>query len=142
MKNYPQSIQEWTDESYQAMTTAWDELTRFSPFPSESQKEKLIETAVLSALENRDITDTTFITHAKEFAQEEFMIDYESRDLVAKVDFSLCFLLAYFDAHLSLSLVTQEIADDAIANLRSNYNLSYSGKTQNNVLSVNYSLKS
>lgn len=142
MKDYPQNIQEWSDEAYQSMKESWDELTRFNPLPSEYQKESLIKMAVTSACINRDITDTTFVKHAQEYVQEEFEIDYESRDIVAKIDFSLCYLLAYFDAHLSLALMLQEIADDSMANLRSNYDLSYSGKTQNNVLSINFSQKS
>lgn len=138
MKDYPQNSQEWAEEAHQAMTSTWDELTRFTPFPSESQKEKLIPMAVTIACENRDITDSTFVAHAHDYAKEEFMVDYNSRDIGAVIDFSLCFLLAYFDAHLALSMLPQEIADDAMAILRSQYDLSYAGKNQTNVLSINY----
>lgn len=141
MKNYPQNVQQWSDEAYQSMKDAWDELTRFNPFPSESNKEKLIKIAVTTACNNRDISDDTFIKHAQEYANEAYMIDYVKRDVVVKIDFSLCYLLAYFDAHLSLALISQELADDSLANLRSHYDLSYAGNTQDNVLSINYSKK-
>lgn len=138
MKDYPQNTIEWAEESYQAMVSAWYVLTQKYSFPTEEQKEELIELAVSMACENRDISDTTFLAHAHDYAKDGFMQDYENRDVVAKINFSLCYLLAYFDAHLALSMITQEQADDAVAHLRSHYDLSYAGKNQTNVLSVNY----
>ena len=141
MKDYPQTVEDWCNEAYQAMKESWDEITRFNPQPSESQKQGLITMATTSACINRDISDPVFVKHAQEYAQEAFDIDYASRDLTASIDFSLCYLLAYFDSHLALNLVTQDIVDDSIAHLRTQYDLSYNGKTQNNVLSINFSQK-
>ena len=142
MKDYPQNKQQWAEEAYQAMLAAWDVLTQGNPFPTEKQKEKLIEIAVSMACDNRDISDPTFVAHAQDFANDEFMGDYETQDIVEKINFSLCFILAYFDAHLALTMITKEVAGDAITLLRSNYDLTYAGKNQTNVLSINYFEKS
>ena len=141
MKDYPQSIDQWAEEAYRSMVSAWDLLTQGNPFPTENQKEKLIEIAVTLACENRDISDVTFIAHAQEYAKDEFMVDFNSRDITSKINFSLCFLLAYFDAHLALTMIKQEEADDAIAKLRSSFDLAYTGKNQSNVFTINYSGK-
>ncbi len=141
MKDYPQNTDQWAQEAYQAMVAAWDLLTQGNPFLTENQKEKLIEIAVSRACENRDINDATFVAHAQDYAKDEFLVDFNSRELTVKVNFSLCFLLAYFDAHLALSMIPKEDADDSIEKLRSNYDLSYAGKAQTNVFSISYSGK-
>ena len=58
-----------------------------------------------------------------------------------KINFSLCFVLAYFDAHLSLSMITDDEAKEAISHLKSNFDLSYTGQTENNLFSVDFSKK-
>ena len=141
MKNYPQNIDQWSQEAYQSMISAWDLLTKGNPFPTENQKEKLIEKAVSMACENRDISDATFITHAQDYANAEFLADYNSRELTTKVNFSLCFLLAYFDAHLALSMITKEDAKGAMVKLKNNFDLSYIGKAQTNAFTVSYTGK-
>lgn len=141
MKDYPQNTEQWAQEAYQALLEAWDLLTKGNPFPTENQKEKLIEIAVSMACENRDISDATFVAHAHDYAKDEFMGDFNSRELTTKINFSLCFLLAFFDAHQALSMISKEDSDYAIAYLRSNFDLTYTGKNQVSLLSINYSGK-
>ncbi len=141
MKNYPQNKKEWADEAYQALTMAWDELKQTNPFPSEKQKEKLIEIATLKACENRDILDENFIKHAQDYVRVAFLADYNSRDKDEKIDFSLCFALAYFDAHLSLSMIQEKVVENVIIKLVQDYDMSYEGKPQTNIFTINYSGK-
>lgn len=140
--DYPQNTQQWAEEAFEAMHVAWDHLTENNPFPTDKQKQELVEMAVDMACENRDVNDAEYIQHAQGHAKESFLSDYDSRDVMTKINYSLCFVLAYFDAHLSLSMITDEQANEAITQLRNNYDLSYAGKNQNNVLSVNFSKKS
>ncbi len=141
MKDYPQNTNQWAQEAYQALIPAWDQLMHNNPFPSEKQKEQLIEIATEMACENRDINDPKFIKHAHDYVREVFMGDYNSRDIDEKINFSLCFVLAYFDALLSLSMTTEDVAKDAIRILRQDYDMSYEGKVQTNVFTINYSGK-
>ena len=141
MRDYPQNTHQWAEEAFHALVPAWDYLLENNPFPSEKQKEKLIELATEMACENRDINDKKFKKHAHEYVDEVFQNDLKHRDIDQKINFSLCFVLAYFDAHLSLSMITQEAADDVIALLKKDYDLSYEGKTQSNVFNINYTGK-
>ena len=141
MKDYPQNTKQWADEAYFAMKTAWDVITQDNPFPNDTQKEKLIDLAVTMTCDNRDISDPKFIAHAQDYAKSEFMVDYDSRNPIEKVNFTLCFLLAYFDAHQALSMITEDVAKSAMTLLRNNYDLSYAGNIQSNVLSINFSSK-
>ncbi|KAG1694757.1 L-cystine-binding protein FliY [Nymphon striatum] len=125
MKSYPQNTKEWSKEAYQALIPAWEQLKANNPFPSEKQKEKLIEIATEMACANRDIKDPSFIKHAHEYVREVFLEDYNSRDVDEKINFSLCFILAYFDAHLSLSMITEDVAKKAIRMTQNNYDMSY-----------------
>lgn len=141
MKDYPQNTQQWAQEAYDSLESAWASITQGNPFPTETQKRKLIEIAASMACENRDINDLAFIEHAQNYALEEFMIDFNSRDLIEKINFSLCFLLAYFDAHLSLSMIKKDDITEIISYLKTHFTLDYEVKAQNNVLSINYSSK-
>ncbi|WP_299875964.1 hypothetical protein [uncultured Cocleimonas sp.] len=141
MKSYPQNNKQWADEAYQALILAWDELKQNNPFPSDKQKEQLIEIATVKACENRDIQDSNFIKHAQASVKESFLDDYNSRDIDEKINFSLCFALAYFDAHLSLSMIQENVAKDVTKLLMQEYDMSYEGKVQSNVFTINYSGK-
>lgn len=141
MKDYPQNTQQWADEAYFAMKAAWDVITEHNPLPNDTQKEKLIDLAVTMACDNRDIDDPKFIAHALDYVKSEFQVDYDSRNPLDKINFTLCFLLAYFDAHQSLTMITEEVAESAMTQLKNNYDLSYAGHTQSNILSINFSSK-
>lgn len=141
MKDYPQNTKEWADEAYFAMKAAWDVITQNNPFPNDAKKETLVDLAVTMTCDNRDISDPKFIAHAQDYAKSQFLVDYESRNPLDKINFSLCFILAYFDAHQSLSLIKEDVAESALTLLRNNYDLSYAGNIQSNVLSINYSSK-
>jgi len=142
MRDYPQNIEQWANEAFLSMNLAWTVLTQTTPFPNIEQKKQLIELAANFACENRDIKDESFIEHARKYSMNEFKVDFESRDLIQEINFALCYVLAYFDAHLSLSMITDEEAQDAISYMKSNYDLSYPEKPQNNVFSVDFSNKS
>lgn len=139
MKDYPQNKEQWANEAYQSLRTAWAVLLQRNPHPNEQQKQQLIEIAATLACENRDINDTSYIEHAKKYALDDFMVDYNSRDMIQEINFSLCFVLAYFDSHLSLSMITEDEAKEAISYLKSNFDLSYTGQAKNNVFSVDFS---
>ncbi len=141
MKDYPQNKDQWANEAYLSMKLAWAVLTQTNPVPSESQKQELISMAANLACENRDIQDSSFIAHAKQYAMDEFMVDYESRDILQEINFSLCFVLAYFDAHLSLSMITEDEAKEAISHTKANYDLSYTAERKSNVFSIDFSNK-
>jgi len=141
MKDYPQNAKQWAQEAYQALIPAWDQLKHKNPFPSEKQKERLIEIATEMACVNRDIDDPKFIKHAHDYVREVFMADYNTRDIDEKINFSLCFVLAYLDAHLSLGMITEDVAKDVIKMLRIDYDMSYEGKVQTNVFTIDYSGK-
>ncbi len=142
MKDYPQNKEQWANEAYQALKTAWAILSQSIPHPNEQQKQQLIDISATLACENRDIQDASYIEHAKKYAMDEFMVDYNSRDLIQEINFSLCFVLAYFDSHLSLSMITEDEAKEAISHLKSNFDLSYSGQAKSNVFSVDFKKKS
>jgi len=142
MKDYPQNKEQWANEAYQSLRTAWAILLQKNPHPNEQQKQKLIEISATLACENRDINDASYIEHAKKYTMDEFMVDYNSRDIIQEINFSLCFALAYFDAHLSLSMISEDEAKEAISYLKSNFDLSYTGQAKNNVFSVDFSKKS
>lgn len=139
MKDYPQNKEQWANEAYQSLRTAWAVLLQRNPHPNEQQKQQLIEIAATLACENRDINDASYIEHAKKYAMDDFMVDYNSRDMIQEINFSLCFVLAYFDSHLSLSMITEDEAKEAISYLKSNFDLSYTGQAKNNVFSVDFS---
>lgn len=143
MKDYPQNKEQWANEAYQSLKIAWAVLiSQTNPFPNETQKQKLIEIAATLACENRNIDDSSYLEHAKQHAMDEFMVDYNSRDLIQEINFSLCFVLAYFDAHLSLSMISEDEAKDSISHLKSNFDLSYTGQPKNNIFSIDFSNQS
>lgn len=141
MKDYPQNPQQWADEAYQSMRLAWTVLTQQTPFPSETQKQALIDMAANHACENRDIHDTSYIEHARTAAKDNFMADFNSRDVLQEINFALCYVLAYFDAHLSLSMITDNEADAALQRLKTDFDLRLPEAQQNNVFSMNYTAK-
>jgi len=141
MKDYPQNKEQWANEAYQSLRTAWAILTQTNPHPSEEKKQQLIEIAATLMCENRDIDNDSYIEHAKKYAMDEFLVDYNSRDLIQEINFSLCFVLAYFDSHLSLSMMSEDEAREAIDYLKANFDLSHTGQAKSNVLSVDFSFK-
>lgn len=141
MKDYPQNDAQWANEAYQSLKLAWAVLTQTNPYPNNDQKQQLVTIAASLACENRDIKDDSYIKHAQEYAMNEFLVDYNSRELIQEINFSLCFVLAYFDAHFSLSMITEEESKQAISYLKSHFDLSYTGQAKNNVFSINFSNK-
>ena len=141
MKEYPQNAKQWAQEAFDSLVPAWNQLQQNNPFPSEKHKENLVEIAAEMACVNRGIDDPKFKKHALDYAKEVFLGDYNSRDIDAKINFSLCFVLAYFDAHLSLSMITQDIVKDVVSILKHDFDLSYEGKKQSNVFDINYTGK-
>ena len=141
MKDYPQNKEQWANEAYAALKLAWAVLTQTNPSPNNEKKKELITIAASLACENRDITDTSYIDHAKQYAMDEFLVDYLSRDLIEEINFSLCFVFAYFDAHESLSMITEDESKEALSHLKSNFDLSYTGQPKNNVFSIDFANK-
>ncbi len=141
MKEYPQNTKQWADEAYESMKVAWEVITQSNPFPNDTQKEKLIELAATMTCTNRDISEPKFIAHAVDYVKSEYMVDYDSRNPLIKINFTLCFLIAYFDAHQALTMIEEDASKSAITFLRNNYDLSYAGNLQSNILSVNFTSK-
>ena len=106
-------------------------IARETPTPWWWAKVLLLEFAPSIAAVNRGISDKARVAKASEFAFDNFKIDFENREKDEPVKYSICFLLAYLDSHVSFGIITEIKAQDVMHYLMDNYDVNDGAKIEN-----------
>jgi hypothetical protein len=123
MDKLPRKSKQWAKEAYESLDVAWGLVQEKHPNPTDEQKLLLIEFATPVAAARRGINDKAKIIKATDFAFDNFKIDFDNRDKSEPVKFSICFLLAYLDSHVSFGHLTESKAQDVMHYLMDNYEI-------------------
>jgi hypothetical protein len=130
MKKLPKKSKQWAKEAYGALDIAWGLLQEKHLHPDDGQKLLLLEFAPPIAAVNRGISDKARVEKASDFAFDNFKIDFENREMDEPVKYSICFLLAYLDCHVSFGIITEAKAQDVMHYLMNNYDVNDGGKVE------------
>jgi len=131
MRKQPRKLKQWAKEAYDALDIAWGLLQEKHLHPNDEQKLLLLEFASSIAALNRGITDKEHINKASEFAFKNFKIDFDNREKSEPVKYSISFLLAYLDAHVSFGFINEAKAKDVMHYLMDNYDVNGGAKIEN-----------
>ncbi len=131
MEKLPRKSKQWAKEAYEALDVAWGLLQEKHLHPNDEQKLLLIEFAPSIAAVKRGISDKEQVAKATGFAFDNFKIDFNNRDKEEPVKFSISFLLAYLDSHVSFGFITEKKAQEVMHYLMDNYDVSDGGKVEN-----------
>ncbi len=130
MKKQPRKLKQWAKEAYDALDIAWGLLQEKYLHPNDEQKLLLLEFASPIAALNRGITDKERVHKAAVFAFKNFEIDFENREKSESVKYSISFLLAYIDSHVSFGFINEAKAQDVMHYLMDNYDVNDGAKIE------------
>jgi hypothetical protein len=94
-----------------------------NPEYNEAQKMALISFAVPIAALNRGVDDKDKLNTANDYVLENLERDLREKEKEEPVYHSICFLIAYVDAHVSFGLLGQQKAEEIMDNLCQNYEM-------------------
>lgn len=124
MKKTPRKIKQWALEAYDSLEKAIILFYEEYPNPSEEEKLELISFAVLFAAMNRGIDNKAVINKANTYILENLTRDFQAKEEDEPIYHSISFLLAYLDAHIAFGELSEGKADDIMAYLSENYQIS------------------
>lgn len=118
----PRKTKQWAAEAFEALTAAWrlaaaeqDELTL-------DAKQHLYKFAPLFCARNRGIKDKEQLRKVAHFAFSRRLAAIQQDP--SRIDrYAINFLIAYFDAHVALDLLTSQRATDVMRHLIDNFEL-------------------
>ena len=124
MKKQPKKIKQWAKECYESLEKAIVLFREEYPNPSEEDKLELISFAVPFAAMNRGVRDKKQVELANEYVLERLAIDFGNKEEGEPTHHSICFLIAYLDAHIVLGFLSELKTDDIMEELTENYEIS------------------
>ena len=130
MNKKPRKAKQWAKEAYDGLDIAWGLLRENHPIPNDDQKLELFDFAPSIAAEKRGIKDKEVVGKAYSFAEKNIIEDFKNRDNDQPINYSIIFLLAYLDVHISFGDLTEMKAQDAMHYLKEHYDMSLEGDTK------------
>jgi len=124
MKKLPKKSKQWARECYESLEKAIVLFREEYPDPSEEDKLELISFAVPFAAMNRGVSDKKRVELANEYVLERLSVDFGNREKGEPTHHSICFLLAYIDAHIALGYLNEMKGDDIMEELAEYYEIS------------------
>ena len=123
MKKQPRKIKHWSEEAYGALGAAWAMLREEHGQLTEENKLELLNFGPALAALNRGIKDKKVVSDAFTFAMSHAVEDMQNREEDEPVQFSILFLLSYFDAHVSFGIIGERKMDEIMDYLTKNYDV-------------------
>ena len=124
MKKTPRKIKQWAEEAYESLEKALVLFYEEYPEPTDNEKLALISYSIPFAAMNRGIQDKSTVGAANDLALENLRHDFQVKEPDEPISCSICFLLAYLDAHLSFGILNQKKMDDIMSYLSENFQIS------------------
>lgn len=123
MKRQPRKIKQWAKEAYESLEKAIVIFYEETPVPTEHQKMELIAYSVPFAAMNRGIKDSERIEQANEVVLDNLSADLANKEVDEPIIYSILFLLAYLDAHVSFGILNDFKVQDIMSYLAENYEI-------------------
>ena len=123
MKKLPRKVKHWAAESFESLEKALILFREEFPSPSEEEKLSLLSYAVPFAGLNRGITDKARIGKANDYVLASLASDMKHQEPDEGMSHSICFLIAYTDAHISFGIFKESKAEDVMEYLSANYEI-------------------
>lgn len=124
MRKTPRKTKQWAQEAYESLQKAILLFREEYPSPTEDEKLELVNYAVPFAAMNRGYKKATQVEQAYQFVYENLVEDLKRKESGEEVDYSILFLLAYLDAHLSFGIFSESKSDDIMGYLSEHYEIS------------------
>lgn len=124
-KKLPRKAKQWAREAYSSMELAWEIFAEQYENPTPQEKYELLSLAAPIAAINRGMTKNKHkIDEATQTVIDEFLLDI-GKNPDEPVVVTQAFLFAYMDAHLSLKLISEKMANETIEHLFANFDVDY-----------------
>jgi hypothetical protein len=104
---------------------AWGLLREECQNPDENQKLELVRFAPAIAGTNRGISNKKDIKEAYAFIYERTADDLRNKEEGEPIHYSILFLLAYLDSHISFGILGEKKVDEIMEYLSEHYDIGY-----------------
>jgi hypothetical protein len=125
MKKLPRKAKQWAEEAYNALDVAWSLLGEEYSNPDENEKLELVRFAPAIAGMNRGISNKKNVKEAYTFIYERTAEDLRNKEEEEPILYSIQFLLAYLDSHISFGVLSEKKVDEIMEYLSEHYDISY-----------------
>jgi hypothetical protein len=125
MKKQPRKTKQWADEAYSSLVIAWKLLKEEYSNPNENETLELVRFAPAIAGTNRGIADKNIVKKAYDFIYERIATDLKNKEEDEPIHYSIMFLLAYLDSHISFGVLSEKKVDDIMEYLSEHYDINY-----------------
>ena len=125
MNKLPRKAKHWAEEAYGSLDIAWGLLKEEYSNPNENEKLELLRFAPAIAGMNRGIKDKNKIKNAYKFIFERTATDLKNKEEGEPLHYSILFLLAYLDSHISFGVLSEKKVDNVMEYLSENYDINY-----------------
>ena len=124
-KKQPRKTKQWAEEAYNALDVAWGLLREEYPNPDENQKLELVRFAPAIAGMNRGISNKKDVKEAYAFIYKRTAEDLRHKEEGEPIHYSILFLLAYLDSHISFGILGEKKVDEIMGYLSEHYDIDY-----------------
>jgi len=122
MKEIPVEIAQWAEEAHKGLNVAWMLLKGEHPELNDEQKSYLFKYGAALCSLNRGIKDKEKQKEIYKFSAKRVLAGFEA-DQNTRQHYELNFLIAYIDAHVGLSLLSDEKAEKVMLYLAENFDV-------------------
>lgn len=123
MKELPENIDKWAEETYVSLEVAWKLLKDHYPLLKESEKIELIGYAPELAAMHRDINDKALIDKTLKSVCQILAEDLKRKDEDEPIYYSINFLLAYLESNKLFGYISEREIELIIDNLCENFDI-------------------
>ena len=123
MKKLPRKTKHWASEAFEALEQALQLFSNEFPRPTDDEKMSLVSFAVPLAAMHRGIDDNRKIEQANEQVLAKLATDMQAARVDEDIAHSICFLIAYMDAHVSFGHISEKKVDDIMLYLSDHYEI-------------------
>jgi len=125
MKKLPHRTKQWAEEAYKSLDVAWGLLGEDYPSPDENEKLEIVRFAPAIAGMNRGVSSKKDVKEAYTFIYERTAEDLRNKQEGEPIHYSIQFLLAYLDSHISFGILSERKVDEIMEYLSEHYDTSY-----------------
>lgn len=120
MKELPVDVAQWAEEAHKGLNVAWMLLKGEHKTLNDEQKSYLFKYGAALCSLNRGIKDKEKQKEIYKFSAKRVLAGFEA-DEQTKQHYELNFLIAYIDAHVGLSLLSNEKAEEVMLYIAENF---------------------
>ena len=120
MKELPVDVAQWAEEAHKGLNVAWMLLKGEHEALKDEQKSYLFKYGAALCSLNRGIKDKEKQKEIYKFSAKRVLAGFEA-DPKTRQHYELNFLIAYIDAHVGLSLLSNDKAEEVMLYIAENF---------------------